>query len=106
MRERTVLIRSLFSRRPASGLNPSPAAAPNPTEEPEQLTPEQLMDLKDAWTELSSAAEAAGVRRMRACTHDGSAWEQNAKAVRSMAAMISELPGLDTAASTDDGPAR
>ena len=84
----------------------SSPAAPNPSEEREQLTPEQLMDLKDAWAELSRAAEAAGVRSIRACTNDGSAWEQNAEAVRRMAAMIRELPEPDTAASADDRPAR
>lgn len=89
-------LRSLFSRRQASAVLDSSAAAPNPAEGPEQLTPEQLMDLKDAWSELSHVAEAAGVRSLRACTHDGSAWQQNAAAVRSMAAMIRELPERDS----------
>ena len=98
-------IRSLFSRRPASArLNPYPVA-PNPAEEREQLTPEQLVDLKDAWSQLGRAAEAAGVRSMRACTNEGSGWEQDAAAVRRMAAMIRELPELDRAASADDRPA-
>lgn len=91
----------LRRRRPSAGMESSPAAPKR-----EQLTPEQLMDLKDAWSELSRAAKAAGVRSMRACTADGSVWEKNPEAVRRMAAMIRELPGPDTDASVEDRPAR
>lgn len=58
-------IRSLFSRRPTSAVPDSSPAAQCPAEEPVQLTPEQLVDLKDAGR--SSAAQL----KLRCAKHAG-----------------------------------
>jgi hypothetical protein len=83
----------------------SPAAAAAPKDEREPLTPAQLADLRKAWAELNQAAADAGVSTFRACTRDGSPWEDDPDAVRRMAALIRGLPRADEAASTDGDPA-
>lgn len=54
------------------------------------LTPAQLADLEEAWTELRQAAQEAGVKSFSACTRDGSRWEENPGSVRAMTRMIQD----------------
>jgi hypothetical protein len=56
------------------------------------LTPEQLAELEDAWAELRQAIKESGVTSFRACTRDGSRWEENASSVRFMAKTLKDLP--------------
>ncbi|MGM7774479.1 hypothetical protein ACSVHC_00395 [Arthrobacter sp. KNU-44] len=91
----------LGRRRTEAGSSPAVAAP----KEREPLTPAQLADLGKAWVELNQAAEDAGVKTFRACTRDGSSWEDDPEAVRGMAALIRGLPRADEAASTDGDPA-
>ncbi|WP_284750874.1 hypothetical protein [Arthrobacter sp. efr-133-R2A-120] len=99
-------LRSFFIRgRTPVTEDSSPAAVAAPKEEREPLTPAQLADLRKAWAELNQAAEDAGVNTFRACTRDGSSWEDDPEAVRGMAALIRGLPRADEAASTDGDPA-
>jgi hypothetical protein len=98
-----VRLRNFFSRRHAPAApEPGPVVVDAPRER-EPLTPEQLADLKEAWAELSQAAEETGVRNFRACTRDGSSWEDDPEAVRRMAATIRNLPGLDAVTSREQG---
>ncbi|ELT44185.1 hypothetical protein G205_13317 [Arthrobacter nitrophenolicus] len=52
------------------------------------LTPAQQADLEEAWAELRQAAQEAGVKSFRACTRDGSRWEENLDSVRAMTRTI------------------
>ena len=81
-------LREFFGRRrtPAAA-KPSPLASATETERP-PLTPAQLADLEEAWTELRQAAQEAGVISFRGCTRDGSRWEENPDSVRAMTRTI------------------
>ncbi|TNB69776.1 hypothetical protein FHJ30_17635 [Arthrobacter sp. BB-1] len=63
------------------------------------LTPAELADLEEAWVELRQASQEAGVKSFRACTRDGSRWEDNPESVRAMTRMIK-----DTHKYTVEGP--
>lgn len=54
----------------------------------EPLTPEQISDLEEAWAELTKAASDAGVKTISACTRDGSSWQDDLEAVRTVTAAI------------------
>jgi hypothetical protein len=93
-----VRLRNLLGRRQtAAAAEPSPVVV---AASKEPLTPAQLADLREARAELNQAAEDAGVKTFRACTRDGSSWEDDPEAVRNMAALIRGLPPAG-AASTD-----
>lgn len=55
------------------------------------LSPAQLADLEEAWAELRQVAQEAGVTSFRACTRDGSRWEENLDSVRAMTRTIRGL---------------
>uniref|UniRef100_UPI003F497DBE hypothetical protein n=1 Tax=Pseudarthrobacter oxydans TaxID=1671 RepID=UPI003F497DBE len=65
------------------------AAAPV---ERKPLTPEQLGELQEAWAELRQAIKESGVTSFRACTRDGSLWEENANSVRFIARTLRDSP--------------
>lgn len=81
-------LREFFGRRrtPAAAAS-FPAASAVETERP-PLTPAELADLEEAWVELRQASQEAGVTSFRACTRDGSRWEDNPESVRAMTRMI------------------
>lgn len=53
--------------------------------------PEHQAALKQAWTELTEAAEAAGVLNLQACTRDRTSWQRNPAAVRCITNIIRGL---------------
>jgi hypothetical protein len=55
--------------------------------------------LEEAWAELRQAAQDAGVKSFRACTRDGSRWEENLDSVR---AMTRTIKGIQK--DRDEGP--
>jgi hypothetical protein len=73
--------------------------------EPEPLTPAQLADLEVAWAELQQAFKEAGVTSFRACTRDGSRWQDNPESVRAMAETIRRTQKY-TAEGIQTGPER
>lgn len=78
---------SFFKRRPAAGsTDPAPTGI-----ELVPLTPEQLAELQDAWAELAEAAEGSGVTGLHACSRNGKRWEEDAAAVRGLAATLREI---------------
>lgn len=77
-------------RRPAAAESmPVPATSPI---ERKPLTPEQLAELEEAWAELRQAIKESGVTSVRACTRDGSRWEEDANSVRFMANTLRQIP--------------
>ncbi len=96
---------SFFIRRRTPVTEDSSPAAVAAPKEREPLTPAQLADLRKAWAELNQEAADAGVKTFRACTRDGSPWEDDPDAVRPMAALIRGLPRAEEAVSTDGDPA-
>ena len=80
----------LGRRRTSAAAEPFSAASPVKAERP-PLTPAQLADLEEAWVELRQAAQEAGVRSFRACTRDGSRWEENPDSVRAMTRTIKDV---------------
>ncbi|WP_011689797.1 hypothetical protein [Arthrobacter sp. FB24] len=84
-------------RRTPAAAESFPAAAPVEDGRPE-LGPAELADLEEAWAELRQAAQEAGVRSFRACTRDGSRWEENLDSVR---AMTRTIKGIEK--DTDEG---
>ena len=81
------LLNFLGLRRTPAAAKPFPVASATETERP-PLTPAQLADLEEAWVELRQASQEAGVKSFRACTRDGSRWEDNPESVRAMTRMI------------------
>lgn len=55
------------------------------------LTAERLADLQEAWAELAQGAQGSGFTTFRACTRNGSSWEENADAVRGLAATLRDV---------------
>ena len=83
-------LRDFFGRRGTPAAAGSfPVALPVEAERP-SLTPAQLADLEEAWAELRQAAQEAGVKSFRACTRDGSRWEENPDSVRAMTRTIKD----------------
>lgn len=83
-------LRDFLGRRRTSAAAGSFAVAwPVEAERP-PLTPAQLADLEEAWAELRQAAQEAGVKSFRACTRDGSRWEENPDSVRAMTRTIKD----------------
>jgi len=81
-------LRNFLSRRRAAAAGESPAVVVPAAAEREPLAPAQLADLEAAWAELRQAAEETGVTSFRACTRDGSRWEENPNSLRAMANAI------------------
>lgn len=81
-------LREFFGRRrKPTAAESFPAASATETQRA-PLTPAQLADLEEAWVELRQASQEAGVKSLRACTRDGSRWEDNPDSVRAMTRMI------------------
>lgn len=76
----------LGRRRTPTAAEPLPVAGVETERVP--LSPAQLADLEEAWAELRQAAQEAGVTSFRACTRDGSRWEENLDSVRAMTRTI------------------
>jgi hypothetical protein len=67
------------------------AGSPSPEQPP--LSAEQAEDLRDAWAELSEAAQQSKVLNFHACTRTGqSSWAENPAAVRAIAAILRDFP--------------
>ena len=92
-------LREFFGRRRTPAAAESfPFTSATKTKRP-PLTPAELADLEEAWVELRQASQEAGVKSFRACTRDGSRWEDNPESVRAMTRMIK-----DTYKYTAEGP--
>lgn len=91
-------------RRRQTRAETSPVLAAAPKEQ-EPITPEQLADLESAWGELRQAVEETGVTEFRACTIDGSRWQDDPESVRAMTAAILTTKDY-TAEGPKDEPAR
>jgi hypothetical protein len=65
--------------------------------EREPLTPAQLADLEAAWAELRQAVQESGATSFRACTRDGSRWQDDSESVRAMADTLRSLKKKYTA---------
>lgn len=87
-------LRSLFKKRPATAGDELPAA---PRPEPEPLSPQQMAELQEAWTELNQAKKDMGVTRLLACTRGGPSWEENPETVRSLAAFLRQISAEEAA---------
>ena len=92
-------LRNFLNRRSQpTEVEPPHTAADAPV--PASLTPEQLADLDAARAELLQVAAQAGVTSLNACPRDGSRWQDNAKTIRTITAVIREAhlkdesPGL------------
>lgn len=66
----------------------SAALADTAPMEREQVSPVQLAELEAARADLRLAIQESGVTSLRACTRDGSRWEENLDSVRAMTAAI------------------
>lgn len=86
-KETLMRFRKIFRRSALSEAGPSPAIG---SSRHEQASVEELADLEEAWADLNQAAEEAGVISFRACTRDGSPWQNDPEAVRRIVAMIKE----------------
>lgn len=73
------------------------AAAGGDSTETEPLTADQLADLQAAWSELTEAAKASGVKNIHACTRNGEPWQGDAAAVRGIASTLRNLRDEGTA---------
>ncbi|WP_248761484.1 hypothetical protein [Pseudarthrobacter sp. SSS035] len=96
-------LRSFFTRRRAPAAAEPSAVVVAPA--PEPLSPAQLADLEAAWAELQQAAKEAGVPSFRACTRDGSRWQDDPPSVRALAETIRHTQKY-TAEGIQDGPQR
>lgn len=83
-------LRDFFGRRNTPAAAGSFPVASHVEAERPSLTPAQLADLEEAWAELRQAAQEAGVKSFRACTRDGSRWEENLDSVRAMTRTIKD----------------
>lgn len=96
-------LRNFFTRGKAPAAAESSAVVMATEREP--LTPAQLADLEAAWAELQQAAKKAGVTSFRACTRDGSRWQDDLESVRAMAETIRRTQKY-TAEGIQTGPER
>ncbi|MEW1986242.1 hypothetical protein [Pseudarthrobacter oxydans] len=62
----------------------------------EPLTPEHLAELQEAWAEFAEAVKGSGVKGVHACTRNGTPWQKDPAAVRSMAALLRRVRDEDT----------
>lgn len=96
-------LRSFFTRRRTPATADSSAVVVATEREP--LTPAQLADLEVAWAELRQAVKESGVISFRACTRDGSRWQEDPESVRAMTDTIRRTQKY-TAEGLEDGPDR
>ncbi|MBT2565088.1 hypothetical protein J7I84_01005 [Arthrobacter sp. ISL-85] len=87
----------LGRRKPAKGADDADRVMSDQPKEQEPLTPEQLSELKDAWTELTEAAKESAVTSFHACSRGGRPWQEDPASVRSMAAMLRSFSKEDAA---------
>lgn len=95
-------LRSLFGRRQKAAARTiaAPIAVSEPaTEEP--LTPEELSELQEAWAEFADAVKGSGVHSVHGCTRNGKPWQEDAVAVRSMAALLRRVRDEDATSGTE-----
>lgn len=93
-------LRSFFRRRQtAAGNTAGSIAVVEPAEE--QLTPEELAELQEAWAELAAAAKSSGANSLHACTRTGKPWQKDPVAVRNMAALLRHVRDEDTIPGTE-----
>jgi hypothetical protein len=67
----------------------------SPSKEQAPLSAEQAEDLREAWAELSEAAQQSEVLNFHACTRTGQSWAEDPGAVRAIAAILRDLPKDD-----------
>lgn len=89
-------------RRAVSGAGqaatpPPVEPAPPAVEGASPLSPEELRDIQDAWAELTQAAKDAGVTNFHACGRGGQHWSESASSIRSLAALLRNMPRDDAA---------
>ncbi|HEY8700086.1 MAG TPA: hypothetical protein VIM08_03825 [Arthrobacter sp.] len=90
-------LRSFFHRNPArADLSRPISAAQIPSAEREPLSPEQLVELQEAWVELTEAAKASKVTSFHACTRAGRPWTEDPAAIRAVAATLREYPASNS----------
>lgn len=97
LKEAPVRFRNLFRRSASSGTEPSPITG---SFQHEQASAEELAELEEAWADLNQAADEAGVITFRACTRDGSPWQNDPEAVRMVSAMIRDSHNQDQSTAT------
>jgi hypothetical protein len=92
-------LRRLFQRKapaptPGTALQAPAAAQPGPpaSEPAPPLSAEQAEDPREAWAELSEAAQQSKVLNFRACTRTGQPWAENPASVRAIAKILRDLP--------------
>lgn len=91
---------SLFRRRrKAAGDTAVTTAVVKPQAE-EPLTPAQLAELQQAWSELAEAAKGTGAKSFHACSRNGKPWQEDLASVRSMAALLRRARDEDTTPGT------
>ena len=95
-------LRSFFPGRQATARPPGAAVAERIEQEPEPVTPEELAELQEAWTEHAEAARGSGVSGFHPCTRNGRPWEHDPAAVRAVAAILRDFGTKGTTA--DDQP--
>jgi hypothetical protein len=71
---------------------PEVVQAGSPSLEQPPLSAEQAEDLRDAWAELSEAAQQSKVLNFHACTRTGQSWAESPAAVRAIAAVLRDFP--------------
>lgn len=81
-------LRSLFKKRTAATGYELPAP---PRPEPERPSPQQMAELQEAWAELTQVVEEAGVVKFRACTPNGTSWQEDPQAVRGITATLRRI---------------
>jgi hypothetical protein len=93
-----MVLRRLFQRKPAA---PDPSVTSQVRETAQKmsrsserapLSEEQAVDLREAWAELSEAAQQSKVLNFHACTRTGQTWTEDPDSIRALAAILRGLP--------------
>jgi hypothetical protein len=91
-------LRRLFQRKAAA---PVPAVTSQAPETAQDMSPssgraplsaEQAEDLREAWAELSEAAQQSKVLNFHACTRTGQSWTEDPASIRALTAILRDLP--------------
>jgi hypothetical protein len=91
-------LQPLFQRKAAA---PAPAVTPqapevaqegSPSKEKAPLSAEQAQDLREAWAELSEAAQQSKVLNLHACTRTGQSWTEDPATIRVLTAILRDRP--------------
>jgi hypothetical protein len=91
-------LRRLFQRKAAAPVPAVTSQAPetaqggpsSPGHAP--LSAEQAEDLREAWAELSEAAQQSKVLNFHACSRTGHPWTEDRATIRALTAILRDLP--------------